>query len=197
MKKKKWGLIVILIVLVLLIAAFFGLRKYNEIQDEKDSVDDSVQVLDIDTDEVTEYSVKNSYGEYVFTRSGDTWTGSGDASGVENLDIDEIEARLSDACGFTADHVLTEPLDLAEYGLDEPAITVTLKTKGSGDITLTYGDDNSSVNMRYVKVSSDDNVYLVSMYKAGRFDFTKDGITVEEESGDTDTDSTDEAEGEI
>ena len=197
MKKKKRGLIIILIVLILLIAAFFGLRKYNELQDEKDSTDDTVQVIDIDTDEVTEYSVKNSYGEYVFTRSGDTWTGSGDAAGIETLDIDEIDSRLSDACGFTADHVLTEPLDLSEYGLDEPAITVTLKTKSGGDITLTYGDDNSSVNMRYVKVSTDDNIYLVSMYKAGRFDFTKDGITADEENEDTETDSEEDTEGDI
>ena len=188
MKKKKKGLIAVLIVLILLIAAFFGLRKYNEIQEEKESVDESVTVLNIDTSEVTEYSVKNSNGEFVFTRSGDGWLGSGEAAGIDNLDIDEIEGRLSDACSLTAEYCIDEPLDPSEYGLDEPEITVTIKTKNHGDIQLNYGDDNSSVNMRYVSVSNDDKVYLLSMYNAGRFDFTTDGIT-KDESEDTGTDT--------
>ncbi|MCR5178782.1 MAG: DUF4340 domain-containing protein [Lachnospiraceae bacterium] len=197
MKRKKAGLLIILVVLVLLIGAFFGLRKYNEIQDEKDSADESVSVLDIDTADVTEYSVTNSYGEFIFTRSEDGWLGSGDAAGIDKLDIDEIESRLGDACTFTADYAIDEPLDLSEYGLDDPDITVTLKTKSRGDIELLYGDENSSVHMRYVLVNGDDNVYLVSMYKAGRFDFTEDGITKKEDSGDNDQDSADDTEGEI
>ncbi len=64
--------------------------------------------------------------------------------------------------------------DLAEYGLDQPTLTLTLSTK-DGDKTYLFGDENSYYEGYYCMLRGSDTVYLLDYRYVSAFD-----VTVEE-----------------
>lgn len=65
---------------------------------------------------------------------------------------------LASLSSLAATQEITAPEDTAQYGLDEPVLTVTLTL--DEEITLTFGDETTMGGERYVS-TGDGNVYLV------------------------------------
>lgn len=62
-----------------------------------------------------------------------------------------------------ATQILTEPDDMAEYGLDDPAFTITATTTSGGDYVVTIGDYSNFSQAYYLQVNGDTTtLYLVS-----------------------------------
>ena len=74
------------------------------------------------------------------------------------LDTDYVDSMLAALSGLTATSEIEAPDDKAQYGLDEPVLTVTLTLEG--ETTLTFGDETAMGGERYVS-TGDGNVYIV------------------------------------
>ena len=85
------------------------------------------------------------------------------------MDEDTWTAKLSSLESMTAVRTLEEPEDLAEYGLDDAAIQVTLVT-ADGSTELYIGNQNESTYDYYVYVDSPDTVYTVGSSAATAMD---------------------------
>ena len=74
------------------------------------------------------------------------------------LDSSYVDSMLASLSSLAATQEITAPEDTAQYGLDEPVLTVTLTL--DEEITLTFGDETTMGGERYVS-TGDGNVYLV------------------------------------
>lgn len=74
---------------------------------------------------------------------------------------------LNKASAITASDEVTEYDDLADFGLDDPANTVTLK-QGSGLTTIYIGSQNEITNEYYLKTGRRDTIYVVDSSASDR-----------------------------
>ena len=70
-----------------------------------------------------------------------------------------MSAMTSAVSDISAEKVIEEASDLAEYGLDEPVCSITVTAEA--ETTIDIGDETSLDGLRYVSIG-DGNVYLVS-----------------------------------
>ncbi len=70
-----------------------------------------------------------------------------------------MSAMTSAVSDISAEKVIEEVSDLAEYGLDEPVCSITVTAEA--ETTIDIGDETSLDGLRYVSIG-DGNVYLVS-----------------------------------
>ena len=151
MQKQKKQMIVLVILLILLILAYIGVHFYSKKQEEKENAKEEaekIQVTDLEVSDITQFSYVLDGTTLSFTKNGTEWTYDGDQS----VDIDEsaLETLLNKASAITASDEVTEYDDLADFGLDDPANTVTLKTD-SGLTTIYIGSQNEITNEYYLK----------------------------------------------
>ena len=191
MENQKKQLIGILVLLVILIAAFFGIRAYNEAKEEKETEEElaeTIQVVDLALDDITAFSYQIAGETLSFRKDGESWIYEQD----ESIDIDEdvIETMLSYAASVTASDTFEPEVSLDEYGLATPANTIVLMTNDS-EVTLALGNYNSLVGSEYLM--KDDMIYLVDSTLSTQFSKTVEDLTyVEPETEDTEEESSTE-----
>ena len=90
----------------------------------------------------------------------DSWSYADDD--VFPLDQSVPENMTSVLSGLTASRVLDEPGELADYGLDEPALTVTATDADGTAYTFAVGDQNEVSQEYYLLYNGDESkVYMV------------------------------------
>lgn len=117
----------------------------------------SISVLTLDAESIT--GLTWSYGDesLSFVCDGSVWSYSEDADFP--LDTSYMSAMTSAVSDISAEKVIEEASDLAEYGLDEPVCSITVTAEA--ETTIDIGDETSLDGLRYVSIG-DGNVYLVS-----------------------------------
>ena len=160
MRKKQF--VILIIILAAAIAAVFGMRAANEKKEKAEAEkqkEETVYACRFESEDVTEFSYQYEGATLEFKKSDDAWISEND----EKLDLDEdqITTMLSTLSSITADSTIPDVEDLSEYGLDEPVQTLNLSFADGTTKELIFGMENEIVGGRYVKVSGDDNVYLV------------------------------------
>ena len=170
MQKQKKQMIVLVILLILLILAYIGVHFYSKKQEEKENAKEEAEKIQV-TD-------------------GTEWTYDGDQS----VDIDEsaLETLLNKASAITASDEVTEYDDLADFGLDDPANTVTLKTD-SGLTTIYIGSQNEITNEYYLKTGDSDTIYVVDSAPATGFDKSVEDLTAKADDTETEAEEPSEA----
>ena len=164
MKKKKKSqfkaLMGAVAVLVLLLAVNFVLGALQTAEENETETEETVEFpVSLSEDEITRVSITNETGTMTFEKEDDTWSYGEDADFP--LDQDLLSAKLDTLASLTANRELEGVDDLSEYGLDDPAIEVTVDTDEES-YTLGIGDSNSSTGDYYVKVDGEDTVYTLS-----------------------------------
>ena len=164
MKKKKKSqfkaLMGAVAVLVLLLAVNFVLGALQTAEENETETEETVEFpVSLSEDEITRVSITNETGTMTFEKEDDTWSYGEDADFP--LDQDLLSAKLDTLASLTANRELEGVEDLSEYGLDDPAIEVTVDTDEES-YTLGIGDSNSSTGDYYVKVDGEDTVYTLS-----------------------------------
>lgn len=159
MRKQGKQLIILLLVLVLLIAGFFGVKKYNEIQAQKPEEDTEITVLEVARDDIVSFSYDYEGVVHSFEKVDDIWYYTEDRT----LTIDEstIDVMLNRVAPLTAKQELGEVSDLSQYGLDEPLRTITYATADQS-YTIQIGNHNSVTSVYYLKLADDNKVYTVA-----------------------------------
>lgn len=103
-----------------------------------------------------------------------------------------METLLNKASAITASDEVTEYDDLADFGLDDPANTVTLKTD-SGLTTIYIGSQNEITNEYYLKTGDSDTIYVVDSAPATGFDKSVEDLTAKADDTETEAEEPSEA----
>ena len=190
MQKQKKQLMGVVVVLIICLAAYFGLVKYNDAQEEKEAKEAeeaTIHVTDFAEEDITAFSYVLDGTTVSFTKDGDgNWTYDEDTS--IDIDEDSISSLLGNILDITAEEELTEVDDTVDYGFESPTQTITITT-GEGTTTLTLGAENAINSNYYLKTSADDTIYLVGSTLSSAFSKTIEDLTAEEtqteDEGDT------------
>lgn len=163
MKKKTVKLISSIAALGVLSGAYVGVRSYVSSQEEKEAAeaDESVQAVDINSDDVSAVAFLSDDGEEVILeKEDDSWIKKDEPDFP--LDQDTVSGAVSGISDLTADQELSEAEDLSEYDLDEPDNEITLTTEEGEETVIQIGMKNDSTSQYYIRKSDDEKIYLVA-----------------------------------
>lgn len=115
--------------------------------------------------------------EFALTFSGDTSVVRKTDTGWEMLEPDATEADLAEATSIGQALANLElirtvddnPTDIAQFGLENPPISVTFKGKNGVEGSLKLGDKNATMGEMYAQKNGEKTVFLVSSFQETNF----------------------------
>lgn len=175
-RKSKRNLIVLLILIVVLLVIFLFLKKNEDadfMQEEAGTTEESVPVVNINKEEVTDMEfIRSDGGSFTLHKQEDTWNyleeaaidtseaTAGDTETIRQVNQDTVSAYLDDICAFTAKQEITNVTDYSDYGISDESDTVTLQL--ANDLyVFRIGDYNSLAGGYYLTVNDGSSVYLI------------------------------------
>lgn len=175
MKKKNRNLMILLVVLVILGGSYIGVVIYKDVQEQKQqdasaAEEEANKIVLNQMDSVARISFPTSEGELAFTYHDDAWHYEADESFPLNTSkLNLIQNNLNP---LEATRKLEEKEDLANYGLAEPAKTVTIADASGNQKVLKIGNVNEYTGDYYVSIEGDDNVYTIGSSLVSSLDVT-------------------------
>lgn len=175
-RKSKRNLIVLLILIVVLLVIFLFLKKNEDadfMQEETGTTEESVPVVNINKEEVTDMEfIRSDGGSFTLHKQEDTWNyleeaaidtseaTAEDTETIRQVNQDTVSAYLDDICAFTAKQEITNVTDYSDYGISDESDTVTLQL--ANDLyVFRIGDYNSLAGGYYLTVNDGSSVYLI------------------------------------
>ena len=155
MKRGK-KLLLLLAVLVILVAAVLIVLRLDPEGADTEEEDTGVSVFTLDPETVTELRWTYEDEALTFVKSDGVWTYAEDSAFP--LEESYLTAMLTVLSDVTAGKTIESPEDLAQYGLEGPACTVTVAADTEKELLI--GDETGIGGERYLSVG-DGNVYLV------------------------------------
>ena len=189
MKKQKKQLMILIGVLAVCLLSYFGISNYNDLQEQKKAEEEqknTIFVTDFGYDEVTAFSYVYEDVTYSYSKDGENWLYDGDTT----LDMEEslFKTMLYYAGCVTAEEKLTEYEELSSYGLEEPSNIITL-TVNSKELVLKIGAHNEMLDLYYMMVEGDSNLYLVDDAWLSYFEKTYEELEYIPEETETETET--------
>lgn len=191
MKKKKIiPLVSLLVVLVVLVVAYVLLLDYNERKAAEEAansdVTSAIQVTDLNTSDVKEIYYASEENEMTLSLVNSSWVIPGDGEFPVNQSV--VSKMVSGVATLSASRTVDEG-ELADYGLDEPKLTVKLTCESGKIYELFLGDVNSYNDNTYLLYN--DTVYMVTDTLTDLYNYGKDTIIMVSDSfpGELDADS--------
>ncbi len=179
MKKGK-RLLLLTAVLAVFIAGTLVLKSINEAREAADqTTEEKIVMLALDKDSLKEISY-TIHGETLrFVRAEDHWQYFDDPAFPLRESL--VTAMADTLSNLTASRKVTDTLDQAEdYGLKEPACTVTAVLTDGTRHTLYFGDKNTTTNDTYACAEGGQTVYTVSSSAASKFSSKLYGLIADE-----------------
>lgn len=163
MKKKKQGrgLLLAVLVLALLLVIYFVMdRKQKDDESRAETEETELEApVSVTAEELAKVTVKKQDMTMTFERKDDSWTYKEDTEFP--LDEAALDTKINRLAGLSVRRVLENPEDLAEYGLDEPSLEITVEKTDNTSFTLYIGDQNNSTKDYYMKVDDGSDVYTI------------------------------------
>lgn len=173
--RKNKGLFILAAVLVLLLAVYLGLRAWNQSAEERQEQADKaaeIHVTDTAAEDIASMSFDVGNGEMEFTRTDDTWYYTPDEDfPLAQSYPEDMAAALGN---ITADRKLEDGDSLADYGLDEPAYTLSFTDTDGNTTDLYFG--NMTGEDYYVTVGEAGTVYTVASTVIDSLNYTLDDM---------------------
>jgi hypothetical protein len=127
------------------------------------------EISKFDDKDVTEVSIKNENGDYLFSKDGETWKASkakekkkGD---LERFDENKVKDMIRAFKTLNAEDFADDISD-SDSGLDKPASLLTFKLKDGKSLALSVGKTKEH-DARYLKMGDGKQVYIISSWAAG------------------------------
>lgn len=175
-RKSKRNLIVLLILIAVLLVIFLFLKRNEDadfMQEEAVTTEESVPVVNINKEEVTDMEfIRSDGGSFTLHKQEDIWNyledaaidtseaTAGNAETIRQVNQDTVSAYLDDICAFTAKQEITDVTDDSDYGISDESDTVTLQL--ANDLyVFRIGDYNSLAGGYYLTVNDGSSVYLI------------------------------------
>ena len=153
--KKVRNLILCAAVLLAAVGVFLALTKGKE-GGEKELL------IDLTADKIAGISRTDEAGNTIsFRREEGTWICETDPSAA--LDQAEMNTLCAGMTGIAVFQKITDVKDLKQYGLDPPAVSLTVTDVSGKEITVAIGDNNDSAGVVYALRDGDGGcVYAVT-----------------------------------
>ena len=177
MKRRRKQMITLIAVLAVLVAAVVAVNLLNPESAEEDT---STTVFSANTASVTALSWTNEAGTVAFVKENGNWKYAEDVAFP--LNTTEFTSMLELVCNLTAKRKVETPQALSEYGLAEPAVTVSVQSAGK-TTQLAIGMQNGMDKLYYLS-NGDGNVYLVEASLFNHFSRELCDLAVQEEIPD-------------
>ncbi len=193
MKKQKIQLIVLLIVLIACIGGYFGASAYSKKKQAEEEKEESYTALALGEDaEVTGITVSGAEASYALVKEDDTWkfADNADAKVTES----SVTTMTEDLAEITGDNEIADVTDFAQYGLDDPQLTIQFTLSDGTGHTVKIGDKNSTISRYYLQVDDSTTVYTVTSTLYSTFNKTVEDLTdtSEDDSEDTSEDTSED-----
>lgn len=178
--KQYRSMIALLAVLVLFIGVYFVMK--NLPAEEEDEASYVAYVLD-----VTEITYKNKETEMKFKEEDGSWISETD----KDIDLDQsaMTEMIDSLSGIEAVRTLEEPDELSDYGLEEPAYTITMKDGNGSEMTILIGD--AAGDDYYAMKEGSDVVCTIGSSVVDSMEFDLENLKAEEEEETADDSTTD------
>lgn len=145
--------------MVIVLAAYIGIRAYNQNQVEETTKEPLYSVVDMDCNTVNQLAIMNEEGTFDFEKDGDSWNYLEDT--IQEMDATSIDSMISVAASLESETQITEVTDMAQYGLDEPEKSITLQSEDSM-YQIKLGDYNQTTGEYYLSINDETTVYTIS-----------------------------------
>ncbi len=193
MKKQKIQLIVLLIVLIACIGGYFGASAYSKKKQAEEEKEESYTALALGEDaEITGITVSGAEVSYALVKEDDTWkfADNADAKVTES----SVTTMTEDLAEITGDNEIADVTDFAQYGLDDPQLTIQFTLSDGTGHTVKIGDKNSTISRYYLQVDDSTTVYTVTSTLYSTFNKTVEDLTdtSEDDSEDTSEDTSED-----
>lgn len=184
---------VLLVVLAVLCAGYYALAKYSK---EKESEEESAgkEVLStVEEADISEIAIQNENGDFVFKKgSDDTWKYPEDTS--VSLDQDVMESITSGCAEIVSTQIaVDETDDLSQFGLENPAKTLTITLKDGTAVTLRLGNTVPGIGGYYGQIEGNKGVYVFDETTYSFLSYSLEDVTIDE-SDSSDTSASDSEE---
>lgn len=175
MEKQFKRLLILLLVLAALAAVVLGLRHYNNTAGSGTEEEETGEVVaDVSKDDVIKLSYDYEGVTYTFEKIDDTWYYADDHS--VNITQYKITNMISRVAPLTAEQVIEDVTNMAQYGLADDVRTISFETEAASYI-FEAGDYNSVTDVYYIRKPSENTVYAVSSSVVNIFDKTLEDVT--------------------
>lgn len=183
-KKQFIGICILVLVCV---AAYFGLKAYNEKaaeKEQKEAEEKQIDAVTIEKDKVKAFSYQAAGTTITFEKEEDTWYYQGDHS--IKIDQDAVSAMLDAVAKVTAEEKLENVEDTSEYGFDSPTNVLTFQME-DGTRTITIGMQNEITDEYYIMDNNSNAIYVVTTDLNTTFSKSVEDMTAVEETTDDGT----------
>lgn len=168
-----------LALLIALLLCIGGYRGAQLLGGESATVQETSGSFALDThtaDDLTGLAWQTGGEALSFTRTDGTWTVTGNAA--YPLDQADVQAMADDLLALTGSRQLNGVTDPADYGLAEPAFTVTANWSDGTSTTYALGDETPFGGSYYLSLGQEGIIYTVDADISDIFDTTLSALTV-------------------
>ena len=173
MKKYK-SLVILLTVLVVLVVAYVVTGQLKKKSAEKENEQKQIAVLDMS--DITSIQYTNGTDTMSFIKEGGTWYSESDKEFP--LQQSSLKTMAETFGTLSANRELTDGDTLADYGLEEPQYTITLKNADGEEQNIYIG--NAAGEDYYMTVGDKEKIYTVDYSVVNAMNFDLDSMLQKE-----------------
>ena len=174
MRKQKIQLVVLLAAFLLFALGFYAAKSISAREEEKERVKEAGEytALSFDADDLVKLEIEREDGNLELDFHEGKWSFVKDI----NLEMEEqneeekgyeVNASVADElrdtlANLTSQNEIAAGEDESEYGLDKPAMTITVTLSGGAEHSVEVGSLNSMLQAYYIRVDHSDTLYTMS-----------------------------------
>ena len=174
MRKQKIQLVVLLAAFLLFALGFYVAKSISAREEEKERAKEAGEytALSFDADDLVKLEIEREEGNLELDFHEGKWSFVKDINlemeekdeekktyEVNTSAADEIRDTLAN---LTSQNEIAAGEDESEYGLDKPAMTITVTLSGGAEHSVEVGSLNSMLQAYYIRVDHSDTLYTMS-----------------------------------
>ena len=174
MRKQKIQLVVLLAAFLLFALGFYAAKSISAREEEKERAKEAGEytALSFDSDDLVKLEIEREDGNLELDFHEGKWSFVKDI----NLEMEEqneeekgyeVNASVADElrdtlANLTSQNEIAAGEDESEYGLDKPAMTITVTLSDGAEHSVEVGSLNSMLQAYYIRVDHSDTLYTMS-----------------------------------
>lgn len=174
MRKQKIQLVVLLAAFLLFALGFYAAKRISAREEEKERVKEAGEytALSFDADDLVKLEIEREKGNLELDFHEGKWSFVKDIKlEMEEQDEEEktyevntsVADELRDTlANLTSQNEIAAGEDESEYGLDKPAMTITVTLSDGAEHSVEVGSLNSMLQAYYIRVDHSDTLYTMS-----------------------------------